>query len=107
VKVITIYETKDGECPFKKWLKSLNDKTTIARIDTRIARVEQGNFGDFKSVGNGIMELRLDFGSGYRIYYGLDGEKVVILLIGGDKSTQRKDIRLAQVFWNDYLGRAK
>ena len=107
VETIAIYETEDGQRPFKKWLDSLRDKVTVARVNARISRAEFGNFGDVKSVGNGVMELRLVFGSGYRIYYGLDGEKLVVLLTGGDKSTQDKDIKLAQNYWSDYLRRAQ
>ena len=95
-KVIAIYETEDGQRPFKKWLDSLRDKTTIARVNARITRIEAGNFGDAKTVGDGVMELRLVFGSGYRVYFGQDGDQLVILLMGGDKSTQEKDIRIAK-----------
>jgi putative addiction module killer protein len=73
-RVIAIYETEDGRRPFKLWLGSLRDKVAVARINARISRVESENFGDSKPVGNGVMELRLAFGSGFRIYYGLDGE---------------------------------
>ncbi len=107
VKTIAIYETEDGQRPFKKWLDSLRDKATIARINARLARFEFGNFGDAKPVGNGVAELRLVFGSGYRIYYGLDGDKLIVLLTGGDKSTQEKDIKLAHDYWSDYLRRNK
>ncbi len=79
VKTIALYETEDGKRPFKQWLDSLRDKVTIARINARLGRIELGNFGDAKPVGNGVMELRLVFGSGYRIYYGLDGDKLVVL----------------------------
>ncbi len=105
IKIIVIYETEDGDKPFKEWLDSLRDKSTVARINARITRVEFGNFGDSKPVGNGIIELRLAFGSGYRIYFAIDGEKLVVLLTGGDKSTQEKDIKIAQKYWSDYLRR--
>jgi putative addiction module killer protein len=105
VKTIAIYETEDGKRPFKQWLDSLRDKVAVARINARLSRVELGNFGDAKPVGNGVMELRLVFGSGFRIYYGLDGEKLVVLLTGGDKSTQDKDIKTAHDYWSDYLRR--
>ena len=105
MKTIAIYETEDGKRPFKQWLTSLRDKVTVARINARLSRIELGNFGDAKSVGNGVMELRLVFGSGYRIYYGLDGVKLVVLLSGGDKSTQEKDIKIAHEYWGDYLRR--
>lgn len=107
MKTIAIYETEVGKRPFKLWLDSLRDKVTVARINARLSRIEHGNFGDSKSVGNGVMELRLVFGTGYRIYYGLDGEKLVVLLSGGDKSTQEKDIQLAHEYWNDYLRRSQ
>ncbi len=68
-------------------------------------RVELGNFGDAKPVGSGVMELRLSFGSSYRIYYGIDGDELVVLLTGGDKSTQDLDIKLAHTYWSDYLRR--
>jgi putative addiction module killer protein len=105
VKTIAIYETEDGKRPFKQMLDSLRDKVAVARINARLTRIELGNFGDAKPVGNGVMELRLVFGSGFRIYYGLDGEKLVVLLTGGDKSTQDKDIKTAHDYWSDYLRR--
>lgn len=77
--------------------------TTKARVQVRILRVEAGNLGDHKSVGEGVMEIRLDFGPGYRVYFGIDGGTIVILLTGGDKSGQRKDIKQAQKLWAEYL----
>jgi putative addiction module killer protein len=106
-KLIAIYETEDGQRPFKRWIDSLKDKVTKARINARILRVENGNFGNSKALGAGVSELKIDFGPGFRVYYGLDGDKVVVLLIGGDKSTQDKDIRLAQDYWADYLRRTQ
>ena len=106
-KTIAIYETEDGTYPFKIWLDSLRDKAVVARINARLTRIELGNFGDAKSVGSGVMELRLTFGSGFRIYYGLDGAKLVVLLMGGDKSTQDKDIKMAHAYWDDYLRRTQ
>ncbi len=73
-----------------------------ARIQNRLRRLEQGNYGDWKSVGQGIRELRLPFGSGYRIYFGEHKDQLIILLIGGDKSTQSKDIKNAQDYWYEY-----
>ena len=107
MKTIAIYETEDGQKPFRKWLDSLRDKITIARINARINRVEHGNLGDAKPVGEGVMELRLAFGSGYRVYFGMDGDTLVVLLTGGDKSTQDKDIKLAHQYWSDYLRRTR
>jgi putative addiction module killer protein len=106
-KNLLIYETTDGNQPFRIWLKSLRDKTAIARIRSRLERVEQGNFGDSKPVGNGVCELRFTFGGGFRVYFGLDGDQILILLIGGDKSSQSKDIKLAQDYWLDYLRRTQ
>lgn len=80
---------------FDLWLESL-DITTISRVLARLARVEMGNLGDHSSVGDGINELRLFFGSGYRIYYMQQGQQLIILLCAGDKSTQAKDIKLAK-----------
>lgn len=104
-KILINYQTVDGYQPFVDWLRSLRDKTTAARIRARIERVGHGNFGDVKSVARGISELRLAFGSGYRVYFGQDGDSIIILLIGGDKSTQEKDIELAQYYWADYKRR--
>lgn len=81
---------------FSKWIQSLRDKTMQARILDRIYRLSSGNFGDCKSVGDGVSELRLAFGPGYRIYYTLRGNVLIILLVGGDKSTQAKDIAKAK-----------
>jgi putative addiction module killer protein len=80
---------------FSDWLHRLKDADAMVRIVARIRRMELGNPGDAKSVGKGIMEMRIDYGPGYRIYYLHRGAKVVILLWGGDKRTQRQDIRQA------------
>src|SRR5689334_6409216 len=92
---LRIYETKNGKAPFAKWLEGL-DRPVRARIDKRLDRLRRGNLGDVKPVGGGVIELREAFGPGYRIYFGQDGEKIVILLLGGDKSDQRADIKTAQ-----------
>jgi len=80
---------------FAKWLDGLHDIRARARILVRIERLAAGNPGDVKSVGEGVSELRIDYGPGYRAYYKKQGQKVVILLAGGDKSTQAKDIKTA------------
>jgi putative addiction module killer protein len=72
-------------------------------VRARLNRIRLGNFGDCKSVGRGVEELRIDFGPGYRLYYGRQGSTVVVLLGGGDKRTQTRDIRIAQKFWEEYL----
>lgn len=81
---------------FSKWLKRLKDAVAKLAITRRIARLESGNFGDSKSVGGGVFELRIDVGKGYRVYFTNKGGKIVILLVGGDKSTQEKDIGTAK-----------
>ena len=97
-----IYIARNGKAPFEQWMHSLRDKQTKARILTRIDRVRLGNFGDCESVGAGVYELRIHFGPGYRIYFGLHGEEVVLLLCGGDKSTQSRDIEAAQAYWQEF-----
>ncbi|HYC64067.1 MAG TPA: type II toxin-antitoxin system RelE/ParE family toxin [Reyranellaceae bacterium] len=81
---------------FSKWLNALSDIKAVEKIATRIARIQTGLFGDVKSVGGGVSELRIDFGPGYRLYFTRRGIAIVILLCGGDKSTQSADIRKAQ-----------
>ena len=98
---ILSYRAQDGKEPFIEWLFSLRDKMIRHRIEARIDRIRHGNYGDHKRF-HGILELRLDFGKGYRIYCGEDGNKLIILLIGGDKSSQDKDIKEAIEYWRDY-----
>ena len=99
------YITEDGKNPFHKWLNSLKDRAVRARIRVRLNRVRLGNFGDCKPVGKGVNELRVDYGPGYRIYYGKTETSIVILLCGGSKKTQSKDIQLAQTYWADFKRR--
>ena len=80
---------------YRKWFQKLRDKQAKARIDIRIRRISLGNFGDVKSVGHGVSELRLPYGPGYRIYFARRGETIVLLLCGGSKATQGRDIELA------------
>lgn len=95
-------ELQSGLVPFDEWFDSLGDQRIQAAVDVRLARVRAGNFGDYKSVGNGVFELRIAFGPGLRVYYGLHGKKVVVLLGGGDKRSQRRDILRAQQFWQQF-----
>ena len=81
---------------FLNWLKGLRDRNARARIAVRIDRIEEGNFGDHRSVGGGVSEIRVNVGQGYRIYYTIRNRTVVILLCGGDKSSQRRDMRRAR-----------
>jgi len=99
------YKTRDGRNLFREWLNGLRDRDARVRVRTRIGRVRLGNLGDAKSVGRGISELRIPYGPGYRVYFGRDGDKVVLLLCGGDKRSQRQDIAQAQERWADYKER--
>ncbi|MGV2831474.1 type II toxin-antitoxin system RelE/ParE family toxin [Myxosarcina sp. GI1(2024)] len=92
------YVTADGACPFDEWFDKL-DSTLQARIDVRLDRVRLGNFGDRKSLKGGISELRFQFGAGYRVYFGLFKNQIVLLLVGGSKRTQKKDIKIACRLW--------
>ena len=82
---------------FSTWLRRLKDDNAAARIVARLRRLERGNPGDSKSVGEGVLEMRIDYGPGYRIYYSHRGAQIVILLCGGDKRTQQQDIKQAQM----------
>lgn len=92
-------DTATGKEPAREWIHSLKDKMGKVKILTRIERAEGGNFGDHKSVGEGVFELKISFGPGYRVYYALDGQDIILLLVAGDKSTQSKDIDVAKKFW--------
>ncbi len=89
--------------PFSEWLTSLRDARTVGVVRSRLNRIRLGNFGDCKSVGGGVEELRIDFGPGYRVYYGREGALVVVLLCGGSKKSQARDIVTAQRQWKEYL----
>ena len=101
-KQVEVYETPDGKQPFNEWQGSLKDLRTVSIITKRIERVKLGNLGDVASVGKGVYELRIDYGAGYRIYFGQIANTIIILLCGGDKSTQDKDIIQAQLHWENY-----
>lgn len=92
----------NGKDFFGDWLKGLRDRMARAAILKRIDRVEDGNFGDHRSIGKGVWELRIHFGPGYRVYYGEDGPTIVLLLCGGDKSTQQADVHRARALWAQY-----
>lgn len=100
------YETQDGNCPFRKWFYRLEPRAAV-RARRVVAKLELGLRPDVKSVGEGVMEARIDYGPGYRVYFGLDGVTLVILLGGGDKRTQQQDIQEAQTAWADYKARKK
>ena len=100
--IVREYVEDSGRIPFRDWLTGL-DKATRARVQARILRFETGNLGDHKDVGAGVLEARLDFGPGYRVYFGRKGRELVLLLLGGDKGSQKTDIKRAQEFWSRYL----
>ncbi len=104
---IEYYLTEKGEKPFGNWLDGLRDIAARNTVRIRLDRVRLGNLGDNRTVGNGIYELKIDHGPGYLVYFALDGKAIVLLLIGGDKSSQRKDIAKAQEYWLDHTRRKK
>ena len=101
---IRYYLASDGRSPFEGWFSSL-DPTARAKVTVAIARLEQGNLSNVKGVGEGVLEYRINFGPGYRVYFGRDGETLVILLTGGTKRRQQRDIEAAKAMWEDYKRR--
>ena len=99
------YVMQDGRCPFGEWLDGLRDNRVRIRILGRLDRIRAGLRGDWKAVGNGVFELRIDQGPGYRVYCGQDGPHLVLLLCGGDKRVQQRDIETAHDYWQDYKAR--
>ncbi len=99
---IQVYQTASGREPFNEWLGTIRDTEIQARIRAHLERLEDGNLGDCRSVGDGVFELRMHFGAGYRIYFGQIGNTIILLLCGGDKSSQRRDIRRAKTYWSEY-----
>ena len=102
---IEFYETANGKRPFEIWLKDLKERHTRAQILMRLDRLKLGNFGDCKTLQEGICELRIHYGPGIRIYYGKIGTKIVLLLCGGDKGSQDRDITKAKEYLKDYQSR--
>ncbi len=101
---IRYYVAVDGRQPFAEWFADL-EPVTRAKVARAVARMEQGNLSNVKPVGGGVLEYRIDFGPGYRVYFGRDGETLVILLTGGSKKRQQRDIEEAYVYWQDYKRR--
>ena len=99
------YQHEDGREPFTEWLRGLRDLKAQARIYARLRQIESGNFGDVKSVGEGVIELRIHVGAGYRVYCGQHGRQMVLLLCGGEKGSQPKDISQAKALWVEWKGR--
>lgn len=100
------YQLEDASTPATEWLRGLRDTRARAQIEVRLRRLSVGNFGDHKPVGEGVLELRVDVGAGYRVYYGKHGQALVILLCGGDKGSQQADIMRAKAYWKDWKQRS-
>jgi putative addiction module killer protein len=96
------YITESERCPFDEWIDSLKNKRAQAVVNNRLLRIAQGNFGLCRNVGGNLMEMKIDFGPGLRVYFAEDGDTIVVLLCGGDKSTQTRDIERAKEYWKDY-----
>ena len=101
------YRTAAGDEPFSEWLSKLHDRQAKARILARLERLEIGNFGDCKYLRDGVSELRLDWGPGYRVYFGRGGQTLILLLCGGDKRKQVADIKKAVALWQEHENRRK
>ena len=99
------YQRADQRVPVSEWLSELRDSRARAQIEIRLRRVCSGNLGDTKPVGEGVSELRIDMGGGYRVYFGKHGQALVILLCGGNKNSQPSDIALAKTYWTDWKRR--
>jgi len=107
IQQILYYMDGNGHNIFGEWHENLRDIKARTAIDRRLTRLELGNFGDVKPVGEGVCELRIHYGAGYRVYYAKTGTTIILLLCGGDKSTQSKDIKRACAYWEDWQKRKK
>jgi putative addiction module killer protein len=101
------YVDPQGNDLFVEWLDQLRDKQAQARIAARLIRLHNGNFGDCKPVGSGVWELRVDWGSGYRVYYAIENKQLILLCDDGDKRQQSQDIERAIARWNEWQTRSK
>ena len=104
-RTLLYFELDPGKYPYREWFTGLPDKKTKLRLDARLRKLERGTLGQWKSLGGGLLELKETFGPGFRIYLGEDGPALVIILAGGAKSTQVKDIRTAREYWDIYRSR--
>ena len=103
---VRYYVDAGGRQPFAEWFADL-EPVVRAKVTRAMARLEHGNVSNVKSVGEGVLEVRIDFGPGYRVYFGRDGETLVILLMGGTKKRQQRDIDAAHAYWQDYKQRKR
>jgi putative addiction module killer protein len=104
--LILEYVDAGGDSPYRDWFEGLNAQAA-AKVTVALTRMVLGNLSNVKGVGAGVLEFRIDFGPGYRVYFGKDGDRLLILLAGGTKPRQRKDIATAQKRWADYKNRKK
>jgi putative addiction module killer protein len=101
-RTVRLYVTDSGVSPFEEWFDQLADARAQQRVLARITRLRLGNPGDWKALGAGLFELRVDYGPGYRVYFGQQGKVTVILVGGGTKTTQERDIKQARDYWYEY-----
>lgn len=105
LREIRHYITEEGKIPFQEWVDSLKDVDAQNRINVRLNRLRLGLLGDTNRIGEGVHELKVDYGPGYRVYFANEGTTIVILLCGGDKKTQKQDTKTAKFYWADYKKR--
>lgn len=103
MKILRYYTTRNGKQPFIEWLEDLRDMTAAAQINTRVRRLTLGQMGVVELVGKGVFEMKINHGPGYRVYFSELGKEVVVLLLGGDKSSQKRDIEKAKIYLADHL----
>lgn len=101
-----MYQAEDESCPFEKWLVRLNRESRL-KINTAMTRLQHGNFSNVEPVGGGVSEKKIDWGPGYRIYFGKVEDKIIVLLAGGTKKRQNSDITAAQLRWENYKKRRR
>lgn len=104
MKSLRLYRTRKSKEPFGEWLTSIKDTIAIAQVNNRVRRLSLGQRGDCKPVGKGVFELRIHYGPGYRVYFAEHGNEIVILLCDGNKGSQKRDIKQAIAYWQDYKG---
>ena len=105
MKEIRFFKTEQGNEPFRKWLNKIKDNTALALINNRIKRLSLGYDGDYKRVAKNVFEIRIHYGPGYRVYFSFQNNEIIILLLGGNKSSQKKDIKFAEEYLKSYKER--
>lgn len=98
-RTVEYYMTPNGKVPARDWLSAIKDKMTQAILYKRIRQAGEGQFGKTKSVGSGVFEMKIDYGPGFRIYYGIHGDEIILILTAGSKRTQSADIAKAKTYW--------